>query len=544
MDSGRRLNALLFAALALTALLSGCGCFRAGELARLPRELEDRVPGARLEREMALSLGPGSLGTARLAMALVPGNGDLRGTLADLHRVRVAVYRFQSPTGVDATTVQRQLESLLAAERWETVVRSREDEEGAWVLCRTDQEEIREICVVSLESDELVQVRLEGNLGRFIANAVRQRDDLAPSRLAEPYRPLITSRWPADPEGPRVWYDRVQGLHLGWAWSRDRSSAPGLRPYGELGYGLGSGTWSGRAGVESPGFVLPLGPPALRLAVGAELHDLTDTQDGWVISDEENTLAALLLRRDYRDYYRRTGGSGYLRGTFGAWAEVAVSLTADELSALENQVGWGLFSSGPARPAFRTNPAADELHVRGVAAEVRLGTRGTARRGWRTVLQTERNGGVFGGDNAFRRYLADVRRYQPLGGWGRVDLRARLGAAQGQVPSQYLFALGGYSSLRGYPFKAYPGDRMVLFTAEYWLDYGAESRSLPVLGGFVDTGASWFGGSRLLTGDRDPDLRTSIGPALAWKGLRLYLARPLDLPSPGWGLTFRLSDTF
>jgi hypothetical protein len=277
--------------------------------------------------------------------------------------------------------------------------------------------------------------------------------------------------------------------------------------------------------------------------VGAEVHDLTDTQDGWVISEEENTLAALLLRRDYRDYYRRTGGSGYLRGALSPWVEVAVSLTADELSTLENQVGWGLFGSGPARHAFRTNPTADELHVRGVATEMRLGTRGADRRGWRTVLQAEWNGRVLGGENTFRRHLVEIRRYQPLGGWGRLDLRSRLGAVQGQVPSQYLFALGGYSSLRGYPFKAYPGDRMALFTAEYWLDYGG-SQSLPVLGGFIDTGAAWFSSNRLPSGDRDADLRTSIGPALAWKGLRLCLAKPLDLPDPGWVLTFRLSDTF
>jgi hemolysin activation/secretion protein len=38
------------------------------------------------------------------------------------------------------------------------------------------------------------------------------------------------------------------------------------------------------------------------------------------------------------------------------------------------------------------------------------------------------------------------------------------------LPSQYLYDLGGISTIRGYDYKAFTGDRMVLINAEYWFD--------------------------------------------------------------------------
>lgn len=538
-----------FVVLALAALLPGC--FRTGELARLPQELEDRTPGTRLKREMSLDLGRCSLGATRLALALVPGNGDLRGTLADLHRVRVAVYRFQSPTGVDATTVQRQLESLLAAERWETVVRSREDEESAWVLCRTDQEEIREISVVSLESDELVQVRLEGNLGRFIANAVRQRDDLAPSGVVtlDPIRG--TAPGSAGNEGPTFRYNRVDGPYLGWNWSPGEHLIRGLRQYGQLGYGLGAERWQYRGGIEGGYRARPrCWPAGLWPTAGAEVHDLTDTQDGWIISVEENSLTSLLFRQDYRDYYRRRGRSGYLRWRAGRTLGATISLGRDRLSPLANQVDWGLFGSGPARHKFRANPAADEVRLHTLTAEVLLNrTDRSPRDGWWASLRAERSGDWLGGEVDFRRYLAELRRYQPMGRWGRLDLRARLAVAQGAVPQEYLFGLGGCSSLRGYSYKAYPGNRMVLFNAEYWLGQRLRAGTLAP-GVFLDAGTAWFSRARLApsTGaDLEPHLRASAGMSLALGPCRLHLSRPLNRTGEqghGWQATGRLSHTF
>ena len=61
----------------------------------------------------------------------------------------------------------------------------------------------------------------------------------------------------------------------------------------------------------------------------------------------------------------------------------------------------------------------------------------------------ERAGGGLSGDAEFKRYLGDLRRYQPVGRGTRVDMRLRIGTAYGRLPSQFLYDLGGLSTLRG-----------------------------------------------------------------------------------------------
>ena len=95
--------------------------------------------------------------------------------------------------------------------------------------------------------------------------------------------------------------------------------------YGEIGRGMTSDTWRWQAGGE---LFTYYGPPTLSshlAAVGVELHDLTDTQDGWLISEEENSVDAALLRRDYRDHYRRTVAVSTPRTMSGACCRSAVA---------------------------------------------------------------------------------------------------------------------------------------------------------------------------------------------------------------------------
>ena len=51
----------------------------------------------------------------------------------------------------------------------------------------------------------------------------------------------------------------------------------------------------------------------------------------------------------------------------------------------------------------------------------------------------------------------------------RADMRLRLGLAMGSLLSRYLYDLVGLWTLRGYRFKQFTGDRMMLFNVYYWL---------------------------------------------------------------------------
>ena len=111
------------------------------------------------------------------------------------------------------------------------------------------------------------------------------------------------------PEGLVAQYNKVDGLYLGWRPRIPFNDFSRLVQYGELGRGLSSDYWHYQLGAEWLAVEQNSGPYAARL--GAELHDLTDTQDHWLLSTEENSLDAVLFRRDFRDYYRRTGFSVY-----------------------------------------------------------------------------------------------------------------------------------------------------------------------------------------------------------------------------------------
>jgi len=367
--------------------------------------------------------------------------------------------------------------------------------------------------------------------------------------------------WQLEPDGLVVRYNRVEGIYVGWRLPRTYRPDSGLTHFGSGGYGLSSRTLRYRAGGELYTFYSPSRSHDNLAAVGGELHDLTDTQDGWLLPEEENTVDALLFRRDFRDYYQRRGWSAYTAHNLGGVLQVTGRYQWDEFSSLDQSVEWGLFGGDLGREAFRPNPPVDEDQIRSLRADVQLDTRDRRAdpgRGWFANALFERAGGFLGGDARFKRYLADLRRYQPLGPGARVDLRLRLGTAKGQLPHQYLYDLGGYGTVRGYGFKEFTGDRVVLFNAEYWIDADRQWHSdLPAdglhLGAFLDSGSAWFatdpddpfdGVGRLMEADAptgSPEWKTSVGLALGLEGdVQLYAARPLA-GQDGWVLALRFS---
>jgi hypothetical protein len=377
--------------------------------------------------------------------------------------------------------------------------------------------------------------------------------------------------WGIEDQGLLAHYNRVEGLFLGWRQARKYQSRWGVANYGEIGRGMASGTWRWQAGGE---LFTYYGPPTLSshlATVGVELHDLTDTQDGWLISQEENSLNAAVLRRDYRDHYRRTGGSLYTSHNVGGVLQVGARWSRDRFESMGQASDWALFSDGWSDPAFRLNPAVDEGAAVSLRADAQLDTRshiGRADRGWFINAFAERSGGILGGDFQFKRYLLDLRRYQPMGPGTRLDLRLRGSTAKGDLPQQYVYRLGGFGSLRGYGFKAFAGDRSVLLNAQYWLDADHHwAGGLPLddlgLGVFFDAGSAWFAHDRsdpftgfqdlALGADTGPEWKRAVGLAVgtADEGLRLEFTRALDddpgamePESAGWSMTARISRAF
>ena len=158
----------------LAVAATSLGCMWAPGLAQVRRDLERQLPGAHFEKDIELTLGPVSLAFARLFTRLVPDAREASGYLSDVSRIELAVYAADRiPSAMDVTMPHR-LKELEANEDWEMAVRIRDKDELAWILYRTDDEDIKELYVVILDQNELVMVRAEGNLERLVARALNE----------------------------------------------------------------------------------------------------------------------------------------------------------------------------------------------------------------------------------------------------------------------------------------------------------------------------------------------------------------------------------
>ena len=296
-------------------------------------------------------------------------------------------------------------------------------------------------------------------------------------------------------------YNRVDGLTLGMqfpkpGWWADRNHHFAL--IGRGGYSFASKYWQYQIGLER------WSGSDFRFAVGGEYHNMTDTQDRWIICDHENTLAALFLKEDFRDYYRRRGFSFWASQNFSRYFQVKAGYQHDDFTNAEARTNWALFGK---KKNFRDNPWAlpsefvdaygfeEPMTLKTLTAVLTIDSRNdrkTPTRGWYVNAFGERAGKELGNPVGFERYIVEVAHYIPLNWDEHLSIRLRGASAGGILPPLYWFDLGGISTLRGYRLKEFTGDRLVLGNAEYHLRAGdGNLLGLDIIF-FVDSGLAWF----------------------------------------------------
>jgi hypothetical protein len=151
------------------------GCVWTPELNEVKRDIAHQIPGATFDREVSVSVGPGGIALARAVASFVPGAGEARTWLKDVSRVQVAVYDVNYDGWARNVPTPSRVSELLD-DGWELAARVREPDQSVWVLCRVDDESVRELFVVSLDQRELVLVKVKGRLERLIARALTDMD--------------------------------------------------------------------------------------------------------------------------------------------------------------------------------------------------------------------------------------------------------------------------------------------------------------------------------------------------------------------------------
>jgi outer membrane protein assembly factor BamA len=344
-------------------------------------------------------------------------------------------------------------------------------------------------------------------------------------------------------------YNRVDGLFLGIQRPRRLYRRHGIfQLYGMAGIAFETNRFQYHVALERSFF-----PAYMQFAVGAETFDLTYSEDNWMIPSLENSLAALLIHEDYHDFYRRRGQGGFVSQQFTRNARLKVGYYEEEHLNLLQETDWALFGG---RKTFRINPAIEEMTLRGILGHFRIDTRNrirATRRGWLVNLVAEFFPSEFKSDSDFKRYILDIRRYQPISRGENLNIRIRAGETEGIVPIQKHFDLGGISSLRAYEFKAFTGDRMILGNIEYHVNWDRLHWYPDILFFddfnfilFADAGLAWYKKDKDFRELHHSDLFSDVGIALATEdgSLRLNIAKRLDRSVDAIRVTFRISRPF
>jgi surface antigen Omp85-like protein len=339
-------------------------------------------------------------------------------------------------------------------------------------------------------------------------------------------------------------YDRVDQLDFGLAYQTQAPWTMFPRVGMRLEYSTGRRRLLYGVQVEQP-----LAPRGL-LAIGASITSRTDHNELQQLSDVENTLAFLLGRHDWRDYFGREGYGAYLNSRLGAVTTAGIHLRNDRYRSLEARLGTqSLFHRD--RP-LRPNPVIDEgdAHRLLLRFERLAYLPLRASTGVYHWIELEQAGGDLGGDLRYTRVLGDLRTVIRLSPATALALRLAAGSGRsGMLPPQREFAVGGVDGLRAHHFLAFRGDQMALVQGEYsiglwplrsrWFEGGLHAIA------FVDAGHAWSDPGH----DWDPSeqrfaLDGGFGLASAEDNLRIYFARNLRDPDSGFVISARLRRPF
>ena len=288
------------------------------------------------------------------------------------------------------------------------------------------------------------------------------------------------------------WFSSVDGanpsLGMGIAvFDRDRFNHAFIA--GHLSYKFAAERAGYALGFERPLFGMP------KLYVGAELHDLTATDDHWQVSSSEASEAAVFVRRSFRDYYRRKGAQVNATLRLHPQLEALFAWRGEQHDPLSVRTDFSVWRDDEAFPLNR--PAAPgRLNSIVVGASFdgrgfdRESLEATYRRHqletpfgerlnglddgskpdpvWRVDWTSEiSDPGAFGGDFDFRRHIVTARGRAAITEHEVVAARAIGGWSNGVLPPQRQFSIGGIGSVHGYDFKAQTGDTLALLNVEY-----------------------------------------------------------------------------
>ncbi|MGH7453337.1 MAG: DUF5686 family protein, partial [bacterium] len=307
-------------------------------------------------------------------------------------------------------------------------------------------------------------------------------------------------------------FNRVEALYLNMGvkvqprFSKQTDHASGWTFYGDMGYGFKNEKkkrprWA--AGLQKD-FQTPN-----RLTFGAEYFYKLDTNDRWIVSEFENSLAGIFLHEDFMDFFSRKGARAFVDYQLAQVHTLRLEASGHRYEPLRRNSNWSLFGGDKDYPL---NPRSAPLSPFGVQSgeEISVTLIGAfdwrdnpvfPNLGWQVEGYFERTAKDFETNGLF----LTMKRYQPTFSDQKLLAKIMFGSRSGSFAYQHLLTLGGLSSLRGYRDKEFVGNRLLFANVTYQVGqsaFGGLLRRLPLhyipfwetlsLGFFAETGYAWI----------------------------------------------------
>jgi len=342
---------------------------------------------------------------------------------------------------------------------------------------------------------------------------------------------------------PVIAFNRVDGWRLGlktgvFVAGDMREPARG-KVYGEFSCGMASGIWNYKVGIASQEGWLR----QHNLQIGISAYRLTDVRDIDVMpGDAEQFGMAFLSGGDVRDYYQRNGAEIALDWQPFDPTQFLLQFRDERHSSLSKHSDWSLFQ--------RDKVKLDNLHIsEGYLKSVRLTTNlciyhpndgvrlwgdveddrvaiGVAVsdapvQGWLNSFTIEYASRWFDSDFDFTLGQIHLRKHTPISEDAFINFRVKAGVSNNSLPMQRKFIIGGVGTLRGYNFREFTGDNLILGNLEFGRQLAGGIYSVF----FVDIGDVWDYRSALKLAS---NARASAGVGILLGSIRFNVAQALE----------------
>lgn len=353
---------------------------------------------------------------------------------------------------------------------------------------------------------------------------------VAAAEIRAPPRPAFF----APAVGPFPTYDRVNGLTLHASANirpTRRTEGPVINVWGSYRFEqenqLGGGArWRVPLGVQD-------------VLLTGEASRATRTNDAWIRGDVANSVRALVLGRDYRDYWDsdvlrvmvdRPIGKPLIAGE--SWLAPRAGIQVSRDRALPTQSPWALLRR---EGLERENPAALEGTIVSLLAGTRLRIRGTS-----TVFDGDLNlehALSAPGDSTFTQalFVGDYRTRALRTHQLHVYVRAMTPIGSRDAPPQRRGILGGGGTFSTEPIAFFRGDHLYYVESSYIIP--VTRVELPLVGipsveVVHNIGAAWVG-------DDEPEWVQNAGVGLIFALARVrVLGNPANAKAPQFSFGF------